>query len=725
MPDQITASADDAVNQIIDRCAPHIKMFTPLGLGKPAQLINALYQRVKGDPSLKLTLFTALTLERPSPGSGLQKAFLGPIFERIFGDFVAMDYMADIRAGTVPDNIKVHEFFVKSGGFIGEACVQQNYISANYTHAARDTMKHGINVVAQIVAVRGDDRNRISMGCNPEVTLNAIGQAKAQGLTPPMLVGQVHRQLPYMENDAETPLNTFDLVLDNPDNDTRLFAPPSMPVAMTDYMIGLHASRLVPDGGTLQIGIGALGDAVASSLRLRHLNNSSYQTAMQQLNTAERFAPETLDLGDENTFQQGIYGSSEMFVDGFLYLMKAGVLKKHVYQDLRLQQWANSHPEADRNDGALTLTPAIFQQWISDGVVNSHLDATELRRLRDLGILNQHCRWDDGLHIADKHWPSADLNNNELLNDLLANGLCEKLKSTFMHGGFFLGPGQFYEELRQLSEREQRGINMTDIRYMNHLYDDEMLKRAQRQHGRFINTAFMVSLLGAATSDALENGQVVSGVGGQYNFVSQAHELDDGRSILMVKATREKDGVVTSNIVPHYGHVTIPRHLRDIYITEYGIADVRGKCDADVIKAMLNITDSRFQAELMAQAKADGKLETDYQIPEIHRHNTPERLQQAWQTINAQGDFPSFPFGSDFTPLEQQLGAALKILAAAKPSKTHLFKLIWRGYQYRGTNAQPFLERMDLVQTEGLSHKLERLALIGALDQAGLLEQRA
>ena len=55
----------------------------------------------------------------------------------------------------------------------------------------------------------------------------------------------------------------------------------------------------------------------------------------------------------------------------------------------------------------------------------------------------------------------------------------------------------------------------------------------------------------------------------------------------------------------------------------------------------------------------------------------------------------------------------------------HLFKLIWRGYQYRGTSAQPFLERMDLVQTEGLSHKLERLALIGALDQAGLLEQRA
>ena len=62
-----------------------------------------------------------------------------------------------------------------------------------------------------------------------------------------------------------------------------------------------------------------------------------------------------------------------------------------------------------------------------------------------------------------------------------------------------------------------------------------------------------------------------------------------------------------SNIRWDYGHTTIPRHLRDIVVTEYGVADLRGKSDRDVIAAMLAITDSRFQDELMRQAKDAGK----------------------------------------------------------------------------------------------------------------------
>jgi hypothetical protein len=56
---------------------------------------------------------------------------------------------------------------------------------------------------------------------------------------------------------------------------------------------------------------------------------------------------------------------------------------------------------------------------------------------------------------------------------------------------------------------------------------------------RFMNTTMKVTLLGAAASDALESGQVVSGVGGQYNFVAMAHALPDARSILMLRATHD------------------------------------------------------------------------------------------------------------------------------------------------------------------------------------------
>ena len=60
-----------------------------------------------------------------------------------------------------------------------------------------------------------------------------------------------------------------DLLLDSPATDFPLFAPPREPVALADYAAGLHAASLVRDGGTLQIGIGSLGDAVAQALVLR------------------------------------------------------------------------------------------------------------------------------------------------------------------------------------------------------------------------------------------------------------------------------------------------------------------------------------------------------------------------------------------------------------------------------------------------------------------------
>src|ERR1700674_2926113 len=113
----------------------------------------------------------------------------------------------------------------------------------------------------------------------------------------------------------------------------------------------------------------------------------------------------------------------------------------------------------------------------------------------------------------------------------------------------------------------------------------------------------MATLLGAVISDGLDDGRVVSGVGGQYNFVSQAFALNDARSIITLKSTHEAGGKTVSNMRWSYGHETIPRHLRDIVVTEYGVADLRGKADQDVVAAMLSISDSRFQPELLRQAK--------------------------------------------------------------------------------------------------------------------------
>src|SRR5205814_7973530 len=112
-------------------------------------------------------------------------------------------------------------------------------------------------------------------------------------------------------------------------------------------------------------------------------------------------------------------------------------------------------------------------------------------------------------------------------------------------------------------------------------------------------------------------------------FVAQAFALDGARSILTLEAARQAGSKAQSNIRWSYGHETIPRHLRDVFVTEYGVADVRGKSDADVIAAMLGVSDSRFQDELSRAAKGAGKLPKNYEIPGAYRENFPERIVDA------------------------------------------------------------------------------------------------
>src|SRR5258708_4118764 len=144
-----------------------------------------------------------------------------------------------------------------------------------------------------------------------------------------------------------------------------------------------------------------------------------------------------------------------------------------------------------------------------------------------------------------------------------------------------------------------------------------------------------------------------------------AHALPGARSILGVRATRTRHGRTTSNILWNYAHETIPRHLRDIVITEYGIADLRGRTDEEIIAALLNIADSRFQHELLAQARAAGKIGAGYRIPEAHRHNLPRRLNESLAGHRREGYFSEYPFGTDLSAEEIALVRALSYLGGS------------------------------------------------------------
>ena len=128
-------------------------------------------------------------------------------------------------------------------------------------------------------------------------------------------------------------------------------------------------------------------------------------------------------------------------------------------------------------------------------------------------------------------------------------------------------------------------------------------------------TAMVATLMGALSSDQLEDGRVISGAGGQHDLIAMAHALDGARSIVGVRSTRRQDRRTVSNIVWRYANATVPRTLRDIVVTEYGIADLRGKSDRDTIVEMLGIADSAFQAGLVKAAQRAGKLEGSFALP--------------------------------------------------------------------------------------------------------------
>jgi len=287
-----------------------------------------------------------------------------------------------------------------------------------------------------------------------------------------------------------------------------------------------------------------------------------------------------------------------------------------------------------------------------------------------------------------------------------------------LQGAFFLGPSEFYRALHELSEEERGLFEMTSVSRINDLYGEEALGRRQRLHARFINICMKVTLFGAAVSDGLADGRVVSGVGGQYNFVAMAHELEGARSILLLRATRESGGSVESNIVFNYGHETIPRHLRDVVVTQYGIADLRGRTDAEVAAALIAIADRRFQGGLAARAKAAGKLPRDWRVPERALGNTEERLAARLAPLAGRGLLPMFPLGTDFDADEQRLVRALLWLqknAAGWRNRLALAGALLGARPQQGD--APALARMGLANPRGVRERLLRRVVALALSR--------
>ncbi|MCO6382664.1 acetyl-CoA hydrolase/transferase C-terminal domain-containing protein [Oceanicola sp. 502str15] len=602
-PDTFT-DADAIARAIYKRVGGEIRLALPLGLGKPVTLVNALTRAAVADPSLKLSIFTALTLQRPTPGSDMERRFMEPAADRLFGRYPPLHYAELIKGDGLPNNIEVSEFFFQAGTWLGNHYAQRHYISANYTHARDVLIAQKPNVLAQLLARDGE---RFSLSCNTDISADLFA-FRRDGTMDFIAVGEVNDALPFMGGPAVLEPGALHMLLEPPAQ-FELFSAPRRPVSDAQHAIGLHVSRLIKDGGTLQIGIGAIGDAVANALLARDRGT---------LAPLWSTAPVPLTGAETDPFEAGLYGVTEMLVGGMLALFEEGVIKREV-------------------GGAA------------------------------------------------------------------------------IHAGFFVDARDMYERLRAMPPDQRARIAMMPVSFTNALYGDEAAKRAARTHARFVNGGMQVSLLGDAMSDSAQPGQVVSGVGGQFNFFEQAFALEDGHAILTLPATRQSGGKVTSNITWQLPVTTVPRHMRDIVVTEYGAAHLRGQSDEEVIKRLIAIADSRFQDDLLEAARKAGKISPRYKVPEAQRNNTPQGIAN-WLAPHRATVLPDFPFGTDFTEIEKQLLPALSKLSNAAGTKTALLALLWASLRTpRHPQEGEAMARMGYAPDPSLTEPLQARALRGAL----------
>ena len=614
---------EDCADWIDVQFGRDLKIATPLGLGKPNQLLNNIYLRIKTDPKRSLSIFTALTLSIPHPKTDLERKLMNPFAERQWGrDYPELLYSLDLAKNAAPPNIKVHEFYFQAGSAIGHSEMQKNYLSVNYTHVPAALFEQGVNLLLVMVAKHPEKPDLYSLSCNPDLSLDLFDLYQKNN-KPLAIIGVTHPDLPYLTEDAEVNSTFFAAMVTSTEVNHALFALPREPVSPAEFMVGLRASLLMPDDGTLQVGIGSLSDALTHSLILRNQNPKLYQEITDPLISKQVRNAHRKSEFHQGLFHKGLYGTSEMVMDAFMHLRKSDILKREIY--------------------------------------------------------------DSDHHVR-----------------------------RYLHGAFFLGSKDFYQWMSARFKENDHGLCMTKVSKVNDLYDEhELALRRQRKNARFYNTALEITLLGGVASDTLSNGQVMSGVGGQYNFVAMSHEMPDSHSVILFRSTHTKDGKKISNVNWGHDQPTLPRHLRDVFINEYGFSFTRGLSDEVVIQSNLEIADSDFQEGLRLRAIKNGKLSASYAVPRSQSSNSETALLKEFAPY--QEFFKPFPFGSDFTPVEEHLIFALTRIKAALPFPLKILALLKSGILIPCARFSPELSRMDLLTPTHFKDHVYQCLLKGAL----------
>jgi len=176
--------------------------------------------------------------------------------------------------------------------------------------------------------------------------------------------------------------------------------------------------------------------------------------------------------------------------------------------------------------------------------------------------------------------------------DLIKKGVINNSKKNIHHGKSILGFVFGTEKLFHFLDHNP-AVEMHPIEYVN---NPSVI--AQNDNMVSVNSCLQVDLQGQVVSDTIGLTQF-SGVGGQVDFVRGATMSKGGRSIIAMPSTA-KSGTV-SRIVPvitEYSAITTTRNDVNYIVTEYGIAQLKGKTMKERARALIQIAHPNFRDAL-------------------------------------------------------------------------------------------------------------------------------
>ena len=202
------------------------------------------------------------------------------------------------------------------------------------------------------------------------------------------------------------------------------------------------------------------------------------------------------------------------------------------------------------------------------------------------------------MQLTDKH----DLGiHTEMIGDgimtLVESGTVTNRRKNYLPGKmiatFALGSAKLYRFMDRNPMLERPPVNFTN----------DPMPAGQNDKLVAINATLQIDLLGQCGSESLGHSPF-SGTGGQSDFVRAANRSRGGKAFIVLPSTAKDDTI--SRIAPVLSpgtHVSTSKNDINYVVTEYGVAQLRGKSAGQRARELIGIAHPNFRAELTAQAK--------------------------------------------------------------------------------------------------------------------------